>query len=108
MRRRNKDWVNIFSNSCFKTCIQIMESVPMVAVSAAAAAPTLDLGAIPAPKVDKQQMDVLEEPQPWGDPDSPLPEENPDYYEGYVPQHYEQPKPMYIENLLGQISFCLI
>ena len=46
---------------------------------------------IPPESVVKKQHTVEHtSPEPWGNPDSPLPEENPDYQEDYL----DHPQPM--------------
>ncbi|OWF51359.1 Protein TALPID3 [Mizuhopecten yessoensis] len=47
---------------------------------------------VPAPQQEKM-LDVVPSPQPWGDPESPLPEENPDFRDDYMDDGANQHKP---------------
>jgi len=44
----------------------------------------------PEPVIKEHHTVDIHSPEPWGNPDSPLPEENPDYQEDYL----DHPEPM--------------
>ncbi|XP_069118021.1 TALPID3 protein-like [Argopecten irradians] len=48
---------------------------------------------VPPPIQEKKADIVVATPQPWGDPDSPLPEENPDFRDDYMDDGANQHKP---------------
>ncbi|XP_033735935.1 TALPID3 protein-like isoform X3 [Pecten maximus] len=45
------------------------------------------------PPVQEEKVDIVASPQPWGDPESPLPEENPDFRDDYMDDGATQHKP---------------